>query len=125
LLRPLRRWADEFDPTAPRPADYGIASVLLLLLALVYVGERSYALKLNRQSLELEERTGTLQSQVEMLVAAANELADRARVVTLARDKLHMQFPGADAVGYIYYVPPAAASRAGGVGWGSSSRRGP
>ena len=125
LLRPLRRWTDEFDPSLPRPIDYGIASVLLLFLALAYVGERSYAMRLNRQSLELEERTGTLQSEVEMLVAEANALADRGRVVTWARDHLHLQFPGADDVGYIYYVRPPAASRAGGMGWGSPPRRGP
>src|SRR5262245_45396741 len=125
LLRPVRLWSDEFDPSLPRPIDYGIASVLLLFLALAYVGERSYAMRLNRQSLELEERSGTLQSEVEMLVAEANALADRGRVVTWARDHLHLQFPGADDVGYIYYVQPPAASRAGGMGWGSSPRRGP
>jgi cell division protein FtsL len=125
ILRPVRLWADEFDPSLPRPVDYGIASVLLLLLALAYVGERSYAMRLNRQSLELEERTGTLQSEVEMLVAEANALADRGRVVTWARDNLHLQIPGADAVGYIYYVQPPAASRAGSMGWGSTPRRGP
>jgi cell division protein FtsL len=118
--RRAERWAAEFDPWAPRAGDYLVASLLLLLLALAYVGERSCALGLGRRSLQLEERLGGLQSEVEMLGAEATALADRGRVVEFARARLGMTFPGPEDVSYIYYVSPGGGT----PGRGSRPRRG-
>ncbi len=105
--RRLRRWADEFDPWTPRPGDYVLFSLLFLAAALLYVGERSYAVQLNRRIFQLEERAASLQTQVDVLVGEAVALADRRRVVTHARDELGMCLPGANDVEYVYYVPDA------------------
>ena len=94
-----------------------LASLLLLLLALAYVGERSYAVQLSRRILELEARREALRTDVEMLGAEATTLADRGRVVGLARERLGLVFPDADDVAYIYYVSPRAKERAGARRW--------
>lgn len=107
--RRLQRWGDEFDPWTPRPGDYVLGSLLFLGAALLYVGERSYAVQLNRRIFQLEERAGTLKTEVDVLVAEAVALADRRRIVSRAQDELGMVLPSAADVEYVYYVPGAAA----------------
>ncbi|UCE02293.1 MAG: cell division protein FtsL [Candidatus Latescibacterota bacterium] len=99
-----RRWVNEFDPWAPRPGDYVLASALFLLLALAYVGERSHDVQLTRRVIELEERRETLRNEVDLLLAEVTALADRRRVVAMARDELGMTLPEPDAIEYIYFV---------------------
>lgn len=106
--RRLQRWADEFDPWTPRPGDYVLGSLLFLGAALLYVGERSYAVQLNRRIFQLEERAGTLKTEVDVLVAEAVALADRRRIVRRAQDELGMILPSAADVEYVYYVPDSA-----------------
>ena len=101
----MQRWSAEFDPWTPRPGDYVLASLLFLGAVLLYVGERSYAVRLNRRIFELEERAGTLQTDVDVLVAQAVALADRRRIVTRAREELGMTLPSAEDIEYVYYVP--------------------
>ena len=74
---------------------------------MLYVGERSYAVRLNRRIFQLEERAGTLKTDVDVLVAEAVELADRRRIVTRAREELGMTLPSAEDIEYVYYVPDA------------------
>jgi cell division protein FtsB len=114
--RRLRRWADEFDPWTPRPGDYVLISVLFLGAMLLYVGERSYAVQLNRRVFQLQERAGTLQTQVDVLVAEAVALADRRRIVTRARNELGMTLPNAADIEYVYYVPDAVRDQPGAHG---------
>lgn len=105
--RCVQRWADEFDPWTPRPGDYVLISVLFLGAVLLYVGERSCAVQLNRRVFQLEERAGALRTQVDVLVAEAVALADRRRIVTRAREELGMTLPSAADIEYVYYVPDA------------------
>jgi hypothetical protein len=99
-----RRWADELDPWSPRSSDYMVIVAALLLLCLLYVGERNYAVQLNRRLFRLQERAATLEASTEMLATRATELAGRDRIARLARD-YGMLLPPADAVRYVYYVP--------------------
>jgi cell division protein FtsL len=105
--RRLRRWYDEFDPWAPRASDYVVGTVVFLLLAIAYVGERSHAVQLNRRLYTQQERASALGAEVEWLEADVTQLADRQRIVALAR-KLGMQAPPAAAVEYIYFVAGAS-----------------
>jgi hypothetical protein len=99
-----RRWADELDPWSPRASDYMVAVAALLLLCLLYVGERNYAVQLNRRLFRLQERAATLEASTEILATRATELAGRVRITRLTRD-YGMVVPPAEAVRYIYYVP--------------------
>ncbi|MFQ5599852.1 MAG: hypothetical protein ACE5G2_04775, partial [Candidatus Krumholzibacteriia bacterium] len=99
-----RCWAEELDPWSPRPVDYVVAAVLFLLLALVYVGERTDAVQLNRRLFRLEERRAGLQSEVDVLAADATALADRQRIVSMAGEQLGMTVPDPDAIEHVYYV---------------------
>jgi cell division protein FtsB len=103
--RRWQRWVDGIDPWSPRPVDYVIAAALFLCLALLYIGERSYAVQLNRRSIRLEERLVGLRDSGDVLAARATALADRARVMALAQRELGMVVPGPEAFAYIYYVP--------------------
>ncbi len=99
----LRCWFEEFDPWTPRPGDYVLGSALCLLLALSYVAERGHAVQLNKQIYELEARVGSLRTETEVLAAEVTRLADRHRIVTLAR-KMGMAAPESHALEYIYFV---------------------
>jgi len=113
LHKRLRRWFEDFDPWTPRPGDYVLGVGVFLLLALCYVGERGHAVQLNKRIYELEERASSLRTEVEVLGAEVTRLADRHRIVSLAR-KMGMTAPDADAVEYIYFVagtPRAPAPR--------------
>lgn len=103
LRQRLRRWFEDFDPSTPRPADYILGVVVSLLLALCYVGERGHAVQLNKRIYELEERASSLRTEVEVLGVEVTRLADRHRIVTLAR-KMGMTAPDPAAVQYIYFV---------------------
>lgn len=91
----------------PRPADYVVASLLFLGLALLHVGARSYAVQLHRQIFQLEERLAGLRDGNDVLAARANTLVNRARIVTLAREELGMVVPKPEAFVLVYYVPDA------------------
>ncbi len=108
----LRRWFEDFDPWTPRPGDYILGAAVFLGLALSYVGERGHAVQLNKRIYALEERSSTLRTEVEVLEAEVNRLADRHRIVTLAR-KMGMAAPEPEALEYIYFVadgtPPQEA----------------
>ena len=99
-----RRWADELDPWSPRSSDYTVIVAGLLLLCLLYVGERNYAVQLNRRLFRLQERAATLEASTEILATRATELAGRERITRLAGD-YGMLVPPAEAVRYVYYVP--------------------
>lgn len=101
-----RRWVDGIDPWMPRPVDYVAAAALFLALALVYVGQRSYAVQQNRRIFRLEERLVSLRDRNDVLAARATSLADRARIVSIAQRDLGMVAPAPDAFAYVYYVPP-------------------
>lgn len=100
-----RRWAEGIDPWMPRPADYVVASLVFLGLALLHVGARSYAVQLQREVFRLEERLASLRDGNDVLAARANTLVNRARIVTLAREELGMVVPKPDAFVLVYYVP--------------------
>jgi hypothetical protein len=102
-----RRWVDGIDPWMPRPLDYVAAAALFLGLALLYVGQRSYAVQLDRRIFRLEERRVALRDRNDVLAARATSLADRDRIVSIAQRDLGMVVPAADAFAYVYYVPPA------------------
>ena len=97
---------DGIDPCSPRPVDYVVAAALFLGLALLYVGEHSYAVQLNRRIIRLEERLVGLRDSGDILAARATALADRARVMSDAQRDLGMVVPAPEAFAYIYYVPP-------------------
>ncbi len=111
LRRPRRtrwqRWAEGIDPWHPRPGDYLVFALAFLLLALVYVGERTYALHLNRRMFLLEERLASRREANAVLAARVNALADRARITTLAMRDLGMVVPDSKSFRYIYFVPSA------------------
>jgi len=111
--RRWRRWLEGLDPWQPRPGDYIVASLVFLVLALLYVGERTYAVQLNRRVFQLEERVVALRDGEAMLVSRANTLADRSRVMSLAERDLGLVSPSGEAFGYIYYVPPQGGREAG------------
>jgi hypothetical protein len=100
-----RRWAEGLDPWHPRPIDYVFFAAACLLLALVYVGERTWAVQLNRRMFQLEERATSLREGNAALAARANTLADRGRVGGRARRELGMVVPNTDSYRIIYYVP--------------------
>ena len=109
LRQRLRRWFEDFDPWTPRPGDYVLGVGVILLLALCYVAERGHAVQLNKRIYELEERRSSLRTEVEVLGTEATRLADRHRIVTLAR-KMGMTAPEPGAVEYIYFVADGSAS---------------
>jgi hypothetical protein len=111
--RRWRRWAEGFDPWHPRPGDYVVAALLFLALALVYIGERTYAVQLNRRIFQLEERVASLRDGEAVLATRANTLADRGRIMTRAERELGLEVPAPGAFSYIYYVPPAGGREAG------------
>ena len=117
LRRPRRRrwqrWAEGYDPWHPRPGDYVVAALVFLTLALVYVGERTYAVHLNRRIFQLDERVASLRNGEAVLATRANTLADRARVMTRAERELGLAVPKPGAFSYIYYVPPEGGREAG------------
>ena len=80
-----------------------MGTVVFLVLALAYVGERSHAVQLNRRIFALQERASTLGAEVELLDAEVTRLADRQRIVKLATE-LGMRAPESRAVEYIYFV---------------------
>ena len=69
-------------------------------------------MQLNKRIYALEERASSLRTEVEVLEAEVTRLADRHRIVTLAR-RMGMATPEPEALEYIYYVadgaPPLAA----------------
>jgi hypothetical protein len=99
---------DGIDPWMPRPLDYVVEAAIFLGLALLYVGERSYAVQLNRRVFRLEERRIALRDRGDVLAARATTLANRARVVAIAQRELGMVVPGPEAFAYVYYVPSQA-----------------
>jgi len=109
LRRPRRtrwqRWADGLDPWHPRPGDYVVFALAFLVLALAYVGERTYALHLNRRMFLLEERLASRREANAVLAAHVNALADRGRITTLAQRELGMVVPNSESFRYIYFVP--------------------
>ena len=107
----LRRWFEDFDPWTPRPGDYVLGVVVFLLLALGYVGERGHAVQLNKRLYELEERASSLRTEVEVLGSEVTRLADRHRIITLAR-QMGMTAPDPDAVEYVYFVGEGARGTA-------------
>ena len=109
--RRWRRWVEGLDPWSPRPIDYVCAAVVCLGLALAYVGERSYAVHLNRRIFRLEERLGGLTTNRDLLAVRATALADRARIVALAQRELGMVVPGPRAFAFVYYVPESPGGR--------------
>lgn len=116
----LRCWFEEFDPWTPRPGDYILGSALCLLLALSYVAERGHAVQLNKQIYELEARVGSLRTETEVQAAEVTRLADRHRIVTLAR-KMGMASPESQALEYIYFV--GKGSKANTVASGEADSR--
>src|SRR6188474_1359821 len=65
----LRRWAEGLDPWHPRPIDYVLFAAITLILALVWVGERTWAVQLNRRLFRLEERATSLHESNAILAA--------------------------------------------------------
>jgi cell division protein FtsL len=110
----LRRWAEGLDPWHPRPIDYVLFAALSLVLALVWVGERTWAVQLNRRMFRLEERAASLREANAILAASANALADRGRVSSLARRELGMIVPDSESFRTIFYVPRRGESVNGG-----------
>ena len=111
--RRWQRWIEGLDPWHPRPGDYVVAALVFLVLALLYVGERTYAVQLNRDVFKFEERVVALRDAESLLAARANSLADRSRVMALAERQLGLVAPSGDAFAYIYYVPPDRGREAG------------
>jgi hypothetical protein len=111
--RRWRRWAEGFDPWHPRPGDYVVAAIVFLALALLYIGERTYAVQLNRRIFQLEERVAGLRDGEAVLATQANTLADRGRVMRRAEHELGLVVPAPGAFSYIYYVPPEGGREAG------------
>jgi hypothetical protein len=113
LRRPRRtrfqRWAEGIDPWHPRPGDYLVFALAFLILALAYVGERTYALQLNRRMFLLEERLASRREANAVLAARVNTLADRGRITTLAQRDLGMVVPNSESFRYIYFVPSEAS----------------
>jgi cell division protein FtsL len=113
LRRPRRtrwqRWAEGIDPWHPRPGDFVVFALAFLVLALAYVGERTYALHLNRRMFLLEERLASRREANAVLAARVNMLADRGRITTLAQRDLGMVVPNSESFRYIYFVPSAAS----------------
>jgi cell division protein FtsL len=101
----LRRWAEGLDPWHPRPIDYVLFAAITLILALVWVGERTWAVQLNRRLFRLEERATSLHESNAILAASANTLADRGRVSSVARRELGMIVPDSESFRTIFYVP--------------------
>lgn len=118
LRRPRRtrwqRWAEGLDPWHPRPIDTVLFVVAFLVLALVYVGERTWAVQLNRRMFLLEERAASLREANAVLASRANTLADRGRIVGRARRELGMVVPNSESFHYIDFVPPDGAAALGG-----------
>jgi len=110
----LRRWAEGLDPWHPRPGDYVLFAAIALILALVWVGERTWAVQLNRRMFRLEERAASLRESNAIAAAAANTLADRGRVGSLARRELGMIVPDSESFRTIFYVPRRGESLNGG-----------
>jgi hypothetical protein len=121
--RRVRRWAEGFDPWHPRPGDYVVAALLFLALALAYIGERAYAVHLNRRVFQLEDRVASLRDAEAVLATRANVLADRGRVMRRAERELGLEVPAPGAFSYIYYVPPEGGREAG-LRIGARTKRG-
>lgn len=111
--RRWQRWAEGLDPWHPRPGDYVVATAVFLVLALLYVGERTYAVQLNRHVFKLEERVVALRDAEAVLATRANTLADRTRVMNLAERDLGLVVPSGESFAYIYYVPAESGREAG------------
>lgn len=101
------RWAEEFDISSPRPADYVVAVLVFLLLGLLFVWERNHAIVLNRQAFQLQEQLMALGNETDVLASRATELADRTRIVQRA-EAIGMVFPQKGDLSWIYWVPAAS-----------------
>jgi hypothetical protein len=100
-----RRWADRVDLYHPRPIDYVMIAAAFLVLSLLWIGERTYAVQLNRRVFQLEEKQLGLRQTGATLAARVNALAERGRVVERAERDLGMVVPKPGAFQVIAYVP--------------------
>ena len=125
MWRPSRgrtwRWVAGIDLWAPRPVDYVLAASFFLLLALLYVGGRHFAVQMDRRIFQLEERRASLREGNDVLAARVNALGNRARVAGIARASYGMTTPQAGAYGLIYYVPEGDV-RSARISWWPAGR---
>jgi len=109
LRRPRRtrwqRWVESIDLWHPRPIDYVLIAGGFLVLSLLWIGERTFAVHLSRRVIQLEERRAGLDESGAALAVRVNALADRSRITTHAERDLGMVVPRPQAFQIIAYVP--------------------